>query len=72
MHTRKCKIDDTIAVREIKQFFTVDGWIAVQQIINIKKNNVQPGFVRLVQKMLPQNPFAAIAVWNDFILYVQE
>jgi len=32
-------IDDTIAIGEIKQFFTADEWTAVQQIIKIKKLN---------------------------------
>jgi len=32
-------IDDTIALGEIKQFFTADGWTAVQQIINFKKQH---------------------------------
>eukprot|EP00102_Acyrthosiphon_pisum_P020606 XP_016657816.1 PREDICTED: zinc finger SWIM domain-containing protein 1-like [Acyrthosiphon pisum] len=32
-------IDDTIALGEIKRFFTADGWTAVQQIINFKKQH---------------------------------
>ncbi|KAF0757573.1 Uncharacterized protein FWK35_00008754 [Aphis craccivora] len=32
-------IDDTIAIGEIKQYFTADGWTVVQQIIKMKKQN---------------------------------
>jgi len=32
-------IDETIAVGEMKQFFTKDGWTVVQQIIHAKKQH---------------------------------